>query len=287
MILSDREIQDRLISSEEVTQAKEWWKSGEWERIANRIVIEPFNPDALSPCCYDLSIGEEYISLRDPRETKPLKEGEEFTISPGETVLVLTEEYVCLPRNVMAMVVPSARWIFEGTAMYSSRVEPTWYGKLLIAVTNLAKTPIAFRRGRGFCTCYFTEVSETQRVLSKKEVLHLGRTHVEVEFAHAREQKLLSPEKVNRDHVEKVVDLYGWPWDVVRGMFLLTQEELRNWIEKEVAPQIAFEATSEAEKRAFAELLRWHRILIGGGLTLGAALLGLLGYLIYLLSSGP
>ncbi len=287
MILSDREIQDRLVGSEEAIQAREWWKSGDWNKIGNRIVIEPFNSNALSPCCYDLSVGEEYVSLRDPRATKPLKEGEEFTISPGETVLVLTEEYVCLPRNLMAMVIPSARWIFEGTAMYSSRVEPTWYGKLLIAVTNLAKQPIAFRRGRGFCTCYFTEVSETRAVLSKKEVPHLGRTHVEVEFTHARPQPPVSPERVCRDDIEKVVDLYGWPWDVVRGMFVLSQKEITQYIEREVAPYVTEQAASAAEKRAFDQLLKWHRALIIGGLGLFGAFLALLGYLIHLLSSRP
>ncbi|MBA7507319.1 dCTP deaminase, dUMP-forming [subsurface metagenome] len=288
MILSDKDLKQRIIQDhQEAEQAKEWWEKGEWDKVGNKIVIDPFETNALSPCCYDLSIGEEYISLRDPYNTHHLKEGEHFTINPGEAVLVLTEEYICLPRNVLAMVIPSARWIFEGTALYSSRVEPTWYGKLLIAVTNLAKQPIALTRGRGFCTCYFMEVSETEGVLSKKEVPHLGRTHAEVEFRHTRPQELLPADKVDQSDIEKVVALYGWPWDVVRGMFALNQKLLKDYIDKELYSNLLEDAVSATTTEVHKEVTHGYRTIIYVLVGFGVALVGLIGYLFYLLLSSP
>lgn len=296
MILSDRELQNRLIHHpEEITQAIEWWEKGDWGKIGNKMIIDPFNPHALGACCYDLHVGDEYISLRDPDNTKQLKEGERIRIGPGETVLILTEEYICLPKVVLAMIVPRATWIFEGTSICATRIDPTWYGKLLIGFTNLAKNPIVLNRQEAFCTCYFMEASETEKVLTPDKPHFLGRTKIgRIDLTHARQQKLLSPDKVDLDAIEKVVDLYGWPWDVVRGMFVLTQKELGEWIEKEVSSDIVAEATSAAEKRAFEELIkqyseltRWNRNLIIGILTIagtiGAGVIAaIVGYLIHL-----
>ena len=289
MILSDKNLRERLIEgTQEIEQAKKWWEAGEWGKTGNRIVIDPFKPHALGACCYDLSVGDEYVSLRDPYSTKRLQEDEHINVGPGETVLILTREYICLPRNMMAIIVPRATWIFEGTSICATRIEPTWFGKLVVAFTNLAKYPIALGWGEGFCTCYWMEVAEVERALTKEVTPHLGRTKIgTIKFAHARPQPLVAPEAVTRQHLENTAEAYGTPWDIVQGAFVLTQKELRDWIEKEVAPDIAVEATTEAEKRAFTELLKWHRILIGGGLTLFAAFLGLLGYLIYLVSSSP
>jgi deoxycytidine triphosphate deaminase len=289
MILSDRDLKRRIIQErQEAERAKEWWQKGEWDKVKDKIIIDPFESHALGICTYDFSVGEEYRSLRDPRKTKQLNEGEGIHISPGETVLILTEEYVCLPKNVTGMVVPRARWLWEGTSVNATRVEPTWYGKLLIGFTNLAKNPVELYRQKSFCTCYFMETSETDTALTKDKAPFLGRTKIgAIEFSHALEQKLLFPDKVAQDDIEKVVDLYGWPWDVVRGMFVLNQKEITEYIEREVAPYVTEQAASAAEKRAFDELLKWHRALIIGALGLFGAFLGLLGYLIYVLSSSP
>lgn len=289
MILSDKDLRNRIIQDpQEIEQAKEWWEKGEWEKVRNRILIDPFKNHAVGTCSYDLSVGEEYRSLRDPRNPKQLKEGEHIRIGPGESVLILTEEYICLPRNLLAMIVPRARWIFEGTSICASRVDPTWYGKLLVGFTNLAKNPVELYRQEAFCTCYFMETSETETVLTKDKVHFLGRTNIgRIDFSHATEQKLLSAEKVTQDDIEKVVDLYGWPWDVVRGMFVLTLKEITEYVEKEVAPAIVEDATSAAIARAFEHQQKWIRNLIIGLLTIGAGLVGLVGYLVYLVLSRP
>lgn len=289
MILSDKDLRERIIHDpEEAQQAKGWWKKHEWGRINNRILIDPFDTYALGPCCYDLSVGEECLSLRDPDNPRKLAEGDYIRIGPGETVLILSKEYVGLPKNVLAMVVPRATWIFEGTCLNATRIDPTWYGKLLIGFTNLAKNPIALEYGEDFCTCYFMETKETEKVLARDTVKSLGREKIgSIKFAHAKQQTLLLPDEVTKDHINKVVELYGWPWDVARGMFLVTQKEITEYVEKEVAPAIVEEATSAAIARAFENQQKWMRILIAGLLTIGAGLVGLMVYLIYLVLSRP
>lgn len=296
MILSDKDLRTRIIQDpQEAEQARGWWKKGEWDKIGNKIVIHPFDSYALGACCYGLSVGEEYVSLRDPHETRPLKEGEHIRIGPGETVLILSKEYICLPKDILAMIVPRATWIFEGTSLSATRIDPTWYGKLLIGLTNLAKNPVALDYGEEFCTCYFMEATETEKVLTRDTTNSLDREKIgSIKFAHARQQIPLLPDRVNKDDMDKVVELYGWPWDVVRGIFDLTKREIGNWIEKEVTSDIIAEATAAAERRAFDELTtqyrevtRWTRNLTIGilaicGTVAAAIIAAVVGYLIKL-----
>lgn len=286
MILSDKTLRDRIIQDhEKAERAREWWKKGEWDKIGNKILIDPFKTHAVGPCSYDLSVGEEYRSLRDPRTNKPLKEGENICIGPGESVLILTEEYVCLPRNTLAMIVPRARWIFEGTSICATRIDPTWYGKLLIGFTNSAKNPVELYRNEAFCTCYFMETSETETILTKDKVPFLGRTNIgRINFSHAMEQKLLSADKVDQDDIEKVVDLYGWPWDVARGMFTLNRKLLMEYIDTDVYNNLLEEATLAISSKVSEEISRVYRTIIGALVGLGATVVGLL-YLFYLLLS--
>jgi len=287
MILADKEIKERIIQDyEEAQKAVELWKKGEWEKIKNKIVIHPFQAHALGPCCYDLSVGEEYVSLRDPHNPQELSGGKHILIHPSEIVLILSREYICLPKDVLAMIVPRATLIFEGVSLSATRIDPSWYGKLLIGFTNLAKNPVALDYGEEFCTCYFMQTTNTEKVLTRETVKSLGRENIgSIKSAHMKEQKNILPDRVTRDEIEKVVDLYGWPWDVVLGMFELTKKEIGNWIEKELTSDIVAEATIAAERRAFDELTtqyrditRWNRILvisiISIAATVGAAIIG-------------
>ncbi|MBN2075191.1 MAG: hypothetical protein JW762_06545 [Dehalococcoidales bacterium] len=271
MILSDKDLKNRIVQDpQEIASAIEYWQQGDWDKIADKMVIDPFQDLFLGPCCYSLSVGDEYVSLRDPYNSHQLKKGQHISIGPSETVLILTREYVCLPRNVLAMIVPRAAWIFEGILLSTTRIDPTWYGKLLIGVTNIAKNPVALDYGEDFCTSYFMESTRIEKALSKDVHKSLGRETIgTIRFAHAKPQKLLLPDNVSKEDIETVVDLYGWPWDVVRGMFELTKKELGAFIETEVTADIVDLATTAAITTAFdrleaqsVEQTRWTRTLI-------------------------
>jgi len=287
MILSDKDLRERIIQDpQEVKQARDWWEKGEWAKIQDRVLIDPIKTYALGTCSYDLSVGEEYLSLKDPEHARPLKEGEHLKIGPGETVLILTGEYIGLPRNVMAMIVPRARWIWEGTCVYVTRVDPTWYGKLLIGFTNLAKNPVVLSPGEEFCTCYFMEASETNTVLTKDRVPFLGRTKIEpIHFTHVREQRLLPADRVTESDIDKVVDLYGWPWDVARGMFYLNKRLLEDYIDKDKLPELTEKLTSKISVETHKEVGKLTSRMFYALVGLFAVLAGLFGWLIYLLSA--
>ena len=257
MILSDREIRKRLITEEE---KKELWKNKNWAEIDGKILICGFEEDKLEVNTYTLSVGEQYISLRDPDKVHSVTA---IRIEPGETVFILTKEYIGLPKNITGLIVPKARWIFEGLVINATRVDPTWHGKLKIAVTNITKNPITISKGEGLCCMYFIETFEVEKELDKYISPSLGREELEpLKTPHHRAEDLLPPDKVTLDDLEKVVRIYGKPWDIVRGVVSLAKDEVTKYIDYEKAPNIVDEAKKQAYEEAFKEMLSWQKYLM-------------------------
>ena len=61
--------------------------------------ITPFNIEQVNPASYDVTIGNHWVCpTREPEEFK----ADSITLFPGEVVLATTQEYVNLPRDVVA-----------------------------------------------------------------------------------------------------------------------------------------------------------------------------------------
>jgi deoxycytidine triphosphate deaminase len=261
MILTDKELKELVITEpSKIKEAYTWWRKGEWNKINGGILIDPFETEKMGGCCYDLSVGDEYVSLRDPYNVKKLKEGEVINIEPFETVLILTREYIALPKNIMAMVVPRARWIFEGTFLNATRVDATWYGKLLVGFTNMTKWRISLGYNTVFCSCYFMRCPDVEKPLTKKDTPHLGRKTIDpLTFAYARPQRLLTPPEFTKEHLNAVVNSFGYPWDVIQCAIERGKDEIMLYIDKDVAPRMVEDATLKVTERAYRELLDLHK----------------------------
>lgn len=270
MIISDKVLKERLITdTAKIELAEKWWEQGNWVEIGNGVLISPFDEVRLGPADYSLSVGSEYVLLRDPYHIYPLAENEQFTLGPGETALILTKEYVALPRNLTGFFVPRARRLFEGSFICASRVDPTWYGRLLIGFSNLAKFPVVLREGESFCIFYMVETSEVERPLTKREVPHLGRRSIgTLEFADLRPTPPVRPEDVTESNIRETVDSFGRPYDIVFGAIDQNRAIIFEAVERELGPKLADTAASQAVKAAFQEQQKLLRNLIIGILAL-------------------
>lgn len=215
---------------------------------------------------YTLRTGNQYIKLKNPDD---VIEADKITIEPGETVFILTKEYLALPKDVTGFVVPKARWIFEGLVTNATRVDPTWYGKLQIAVTNVSKDVITIPENEGLWNIYFIESYKVDKELNRAMSPALGRENLSpLRTSYHRSQKLLLPERVTFEDLNEVVETYGKPWDVVRGIVNLTKNEVTKYVDYEKAPNIVEEAKKEAYEKAFNTMMTWLKLLIGSLIAL-------------------
>ena len=142
MILSDRDIRAEL--------------------AAGRIVIDPFDPDAVQPSSVDLHLDRTFRVFRntrypfiDVREEQPdltelvsISGDEPFILHPGEFVLGSTFERVALPDDLVARLEGKSSLGRLGLLIHSTAgyVDPGWDGNLTLELSNVANLPITLVR---------------------------------------------------------------------------------------------------------------------------------------------
>jgi len=254
--LSDAAIKAKLIPEERATEAKEWFKKREWKKVAERILIYPFDGDKLGPLSYDLSVGDEAYSIRRGIRIDVIKE-KELVIEPGETILVLTTEYVALPRTIFGMIDMRARVVFEGILAPSTKVDPTWYGKLIVGVTNHSKDSIRLRHGESFCALVLSELSKPcEKILTTDMIPFLGQESIVYQPLHVTPWTPKREEAVTKEDSDQMVSTFGPPFDTIRGMFHLLKKDTRDFIEHEWGPHVLREVEHVATSKAFS-YLKW------------------------------
>ncbi len=139
-------------------------------------IVEPFDLLNLTPFSYDLSIGDEIFSIRKKdRMRKHLP----YFVEPGETVIVLTREFISLPPCYSATVWPRFNLVRGGIFQSMVKIDPTWYGKLGVAMNNLSPRTIELKEDMAFGTLVLYELaSETDIDLRQPRTLPSVRVDI-------------------------------------------------------------------------------------------------------------
>jgi len=177
-ILSDTSLKELVIPKEKYGDAKRWFEERDWDSINGKILIYPFDLKNLGPFSYDLCVGDEVFALRTQREISMIEEKEVF-IESGDMFLVLTEEYIGLPREFAASVKPRFCFVRKGIIQSMTKIDPTWYGKIVVAITNHSKNRFQLRNGQAFCTLIIQRLDKPcSKVLNSSAVTALGKESI-------------------------------------------------------------------------------------------------------------
>mgnify|MGYP001072895751 CR=1 FL=1 len=106
---------------------------------------------------YDLRVGDEYRDHRDEGKTD-LGEDDFLVLKPGDAFIIETAEFVRFPRRRFGHIVPKVSLLQKGLSNTSSKIDPGYFGKLLVTVFNLGQQKVTLEKGDKFCTLYLLEV---------------------------------------------------------------------------------------------------------------------------------
>lgn len=137
----------------------------------DKITIYPYNESSVTPVGYDLRIGSEYSKSTRAKKFY-LKENEEFTIKPGETVFIKILEKIIMPRNkkYSGMVVSKVSVTGKGLINSTTTIDPDWTGNLLLVMHNLSHNDLILRHNQEICTAIFFEnKSPSKRPCAKND----------------------------------------------------------------------------------------------------------------------
>ena len=149
MILSDREIK-RLIG-------------------VGRLVVKPVKPDSITPNGIDLSVGEEAMIMLESPEPAPtsIRIDEELVVPPYAHVLVVTEEYLELPPDIVGLVNLRSTYARRGLVIPPTVVDAGYKGRLTLALRG-APHPLRLRRGERIWHLVLVESHEAEKPYSGK-----------------------------------------------------------------------------------------------------------------------
>ena len=124
-----------------------------------KIKISPFSEKDLGSITVDLHLGAEALNPDSGKEI----DLSEYHLSLDEFLLANTQEYIGLPGNVAARVVPRSSLARLGVlATFDADILPPNYsGKPILTLKNLSKKPILLKAGLAVAQVMFEEVDKT------------------------------------------------------------------------------------------------------------------------------
>lgn len=127
-------------------------------------VISPFDNTRVKNGAYELSLGAQVFQTdSSPRAVKNLQDGEKIEIKPGQFALLLTKEYIKIPKDKIAFISIKAGIKFKGLVNVSGfHVDPGFEGMLLFSVYNAGPSSIVLSNGTPYFPIWFSELNEQQ-----------------------------------------------------------------------------------------------------------------------------
>ena len=144
--------------------------------------VRPFYKERIDGASYHLAIGKEiYVSptteTTDPsvKSITTLKEGEAFTIPPGQFAFVLTREIVAVGLNEIAFISIRAKTKYRGLVNVSGfHVDPGFEGQLTFAVFNAGPATVHLREGQQIFLIWYADLSDPCNMARPKGPYQIG-----------------------------------------------------------------------------------------------------------------
>ncbi|MBA7501435.1 dCTP deaminase, dUMP-forming [subsurface metagenome] len=188
-IISDTSLEKLIFPEEKYEDAKKWFENRDWGSINGRILIYPFDIKNLGPFSYDLCVGNEAFTLRTKRKIS-IDEKKEVIIEPSDVFLILTQEYIGLPCDFAGSVMPRFSFVREGIIQSMTKIDPTWHGKIVVAIVNHSRNPFQLKKGQPFCTLVIHRLDKPcSRILNSQDTRELGKESIEYFLKTKKEVK--------------------------------------------------------------------------------------------------
>lgn len=132
--------------------------TNEAELTDEKLLIQHFDEDCLTPMGYDLRVGCFYTKYATQPNIVTINEGENIIIKPRNAALIATLEQIKMPKDgsISALILSKVSQVAKGLSHISTKVDPGWAdGELLIPIQNVSRNNISLTQGEKLCTIVF------------------------------------------------------------------------------------------------------------------------------------
>jgi dCTP deaminase len=172
--------------------------------------------DGLKEAAYTLRLGPEvYVTSSSTREKRILAHGEQVSIPAGQFAVLLTEEFVHVPEDALALISIKAGVKFRGLVNVSGfHVDPGFEGRLLFSVFNAGSEALSLTRGDRLFPIWFSDLVSDDRTRERDASPYPPKGR------HAQQSSISSNEVMNlQGHVASPGSLKS-EFDKLRATFV-------------------------------------------------------------------
>ncbi|EHQ43935.1 dCTP deaminase domain-containing protein [Myroides odoratus] len=207
-----------------------------------------YKPSRIKQASYELSLGNEVYLTDNENKIKTYLDDKNdvITINPGQFALLLTEEVVKVPNNLLGFISIKATEKLKGLINVSGfHVDPGFKGKLLFSVYNASPSKIQLTKGKQYFLIWFSELKNPlgEEYIYKNNS-HQNQNSIDSKYTSplingeiASPHELLSKIKLNENKIASVENTNSLKnekvlWAVSIGITLLVTLNIAFWINK-------------------------------------------------------
>lgn len=132
-------------------------------------LIQPYDPDRVVNCSYELSLGEQIFVTGADKTKRYITPGTQIVIPPGQFANLLTKEIVRIPDTALGLISMKFTLKQPGLVNVSGfHVDPGYRGRLLFSVYNAGPQAVPITSGEpAFLLWYCALDAATEDIYSK------------------------------------------------------------------------------------------------------------------------
>lgn len=158
--------------------------------------------------CYEMALGNEVFVASDGVKTSH-KKGEQIRLPPGQFALLITEEELRMPLNLMALISIKASRKMSGLVNVSGfHVDPGFPGRLKFSVYNAGSETIVLEVGEPLFPIWFFEFPEDNE--DKYEGAHKNQKSISCADVMNLQGEVASPAQLTKQIAELRADIANW-----------------------------------------------------------------------------
>jgi len=178
----------------------------------NGIFIHDFDlNNGLKGMTYDLRVGNEVYLSSDTLPTKlagPTSNNDTISIGPGEFAVIMTHEYMYVPKSLMGFISVRFKYKSKGLVNISGfHVDPGFSGKIAYSVYNAGPSDIVLRYKEAVFMIIFEQLDEPLNYLP--EHYTEGQTQLQTDLISSLKGNVFSPRKLDQ-RLRRVEDLQNY-----------------------------------------------------------------------------
>lgn len=205
------------------------------ERLEVSRLISDHSPERVACGAYELGLGQEYFVTADGdgkrlHTKQQLDIGQQLVIPPGQFALLISEEAVQIPPDVIGFISIKASEKFKGLVNISGfHVDPGFRGRLKFSVQNAGTKPIILQRKHPLFLIWFSDLD--RRTAFPYNGKHNGQMEITADDVSLITGEVVSPAELKKqiDHLSTKVNwaiaiagaiLMGIVFPYMRDIFL-------------------------------------------------------------------